>query len=222
MFHPGRALRLEAQVFGDWFLRNGPEAWNQLAAAGGGETPAPAALKAMDEQKRDEMLKKWIEDYRQKVDRLADAMEKRYAEARERIEQINREVEAEAKLAAAQPETANPLVALAMPGVTRIYAQCAMGQAQADMARIACAACLFKARSGAYPPGLKGLNELFPAGLPKDPFTGRDYAYRLDNGLPYVACDAPEDVKAGDPERWSLSLSRRRAKDKAVMQGGGE
>ena len=89
------------------------------------------------------------------------------------------------------------------------------------MLRIMVAAVMHKAEKGAYPDTLEKLAGYFPAGAPKDPFTGKDFLYRLKDGLPAIECNPPE---SGWPAEWYksemslLDLGRRRQKDAEALK----
>jgi hypothetical protein len=68
---------------------------------------------------------------------------------------------------------------------------------------------------------LEKLAGRFPKGLPKDPFSGKDFIYHLKEGLPAVECSAPEPVRAETAVlgQWNyLDLGRRRQKDAAALK----
>jgi len=114
----------------------------------------------------------------------------------------------------------NPLLLLLAEG-RRAYLVCNMSEAQLGMLRIMVAAAMHKAEKGAYPDTLEELAGYFPAGASKDPFTGKDFLYRLKDGLPAIECNPPESVRSADwykAESASLDLGRRRQKDAEALK----
>jgi hypothetical protein len=89
------------------------------------------------------------------------------------------------------------------------------------MLRIMVAAALNKAETGAYPDTLEKLAKYFPKGLPNDPFTGKDFLYRLKEGLSRIESNPPESVRSDSNyyvEWSSLDLGLRRQKDAEALK----
>ena len=192
-------------MYGDWFLQDLPGRLQKLRD----EPIAGLAtfLEGLNEEEQLALVRAWILDYRLRMSKLAKVLEQPYWTARERIREISAEAEKEAAALKTDPRAGNALVATLMPVLARVAGQFAEAEARLAMARIACAAMLSKARDGACPPDLDALKPFFPKGLPKDPFTGKDCIYRLEDGLPRVECKGPE--------RLSLDVAGAREKDDA-------
>jgi hypothetical protein len=116
------------------------------------------------------------------------------------------------------------LVNLVLPALNKIYVTVARAEARLAATRLLAAACLENARSGKFPESIEGLKQHFPNGLPIDPFTGKDFRYRIENGLPTVECegDSPE-YKKGSPHLYIFSLSeiKRRQEERAAAWRAG-
>jgi hypothetical protein len=110
----------------------------------------------------------------------------------------------------AQDFSGNPFLTLWPEVVIHAYAVFAFENGRLEMARILCAAALFEARKGEYPASLNALSTYFPAGFPKDPFTGKDFLYALEEQLPTVTAQPTasllEELSASDC-RMSMALT---------------
>lgn len=96
------------------------------------------------------------------------------------------------------------------PDVSAFYTRAARCEAQLRGLSLLAAACLGKAEKGEHPRWIETLAAYFPAGVPKDPFTGGDFTYGFADGLPAAECegDDPEQKKK-HPETYHFSLSYR-------------
>jgi len=105
--------------------------------------------------------------------------EQRYRRLNELVEQMAR---------ASNTDTSATLTATFAPGLAKIYNQQVLAEANANVTQAAVDICIIRATTGTLPQKL-------PAGLPKDPFSGRDFEYeREDNGF-VLRCRARDLVK---------------------------
>ena len=199
-------FRSEAAIYGDWLLKH-PESIRDLVAAPkdllGKLTAASitARLPAMVREYQDAML------------RMAEAATGPYYQSGARLDAEMKALRVRVEASRKDPLTGNSLLPVLLPALERIHGQFALAEAQLGMVRILCAAGLDRARDGAWPPALAALRRHFPEGLPKDPFTGKDFGYALAGGLPRVACEGKIAIPKGRPDLFSLDLGRRRQRD---------
>ena len=153
--------------------------------------------------------------------RLGAAMGGPYYAVNERVRAVARAQEEYVKTQREKGTLSGALCGMVLPVLWNVHVRAARTEAHTAGLWLLAAACVEHAETGRYPSALKSLGKYFPEGLPKDPFTGKDFAYRLEEGLPTAECrgDAPEE-KRRRPEIYVFSLSavRRRERDKACVE----
>ncbi len=191
-------------MYCDWCIRTLPT--RPDAVGGGGSDDAVALLlRKLEPPTRKLVVSKWVEDYQLVMNKFADMLEKPHWQARVAVKEEEQNIVEEMSVFKALK---NPLILYMMPSSPTVADIFATHQAKLDMCRIICAAALVNARTGRYPQSITELGEFFPQGFPVDPFTGKDYTYRLEDGMPYVQCNAPEDLWERNSRRYQLSLSK--------------
>jgi len=199
-------FRSEAAIYGDWMLKH-PEAIRDLVAAPKGllRKLAAASMAAR--------LPAMVREYQDAMLRMAEAAAGPYYQSGVKLDVEMKAMRARVEASRKDPLTGNSLLPVLLPALERIHGQFALAEAQLGMVRIVCAAGLDRARDGAWPPALAALRRHFPDGLPKDPFTGKDFSYALAGGLPRVACEGKIAIPKGRPSLFSIDLGRRRQRD---------
>lgn len=153
---------------------------------------------------------------------IGDATGQPYHEARFRLDAIRKRVLEVCPKTKKDPMKGSILVGLVVPACFRMAEEFAKADAWLGMHRIACAAVLYKEDKGKFPETLNTLKPYFKEGLPKDPFTGKDYVYSLKDGLPCIECVPPDEMKkeaeqAGVP-RSSIDFSARLKEDAEALK----
>ncbi len=210
-FNVAEYIRAEALIWGDWGIRTLPTELDGSPGPGA-EHFVPSQPWKIEPEKREEAVRKWVEEYRRVMSEFAANLEKPYQEARVAIREQEKTWESpEAKMK-------NPLISLVLPAVSRAADSLTLPEAKLGMCRILCAASLVKARSGKYPKAIDELAEFFPDGFPVDPFTGKGYTYRLEDGMPYIRCNPPEELWEKRSGIYEFGLSRRLREDEEALK----
>lgn len=185
----------------------------KAAQNAGDDDPSDDELLKIPELKRlpndkDELAKlaeTWAADYDRNMGLLVEASVNPYYRAKPKLDELAKRLDVQIDGSgmgkyevALQPVRSSIRTVV---GTARI-------EAQLGATKILAAACLEKATTGQFPASLDGLKKHFPKGLPIDPFTGKDFQYRIENDLPTVECegDSPE-AKKKTPFRYVFSLS---------------
>jgi hypothetical protein len=66
-----------------------------------------------------------------------------------------------------------------MPAFSRAFRNFTEAETLAQASRVAIACKIYRHKHGTYPPGLKDLAPEYIGEIPKDPFTGKDFVYRM-------------------------------------------
>jgi hypothetical protein len=201
------------------------EAWDKAIGAAGGQ----------------ELVEDAVDEYRKGMDRLVAACAaKSYARVAERTAAIEKNA-AQVLKASTGREAAARMVArhgpgraigmlwasMMCPAASKVHSTCARAEARLRALEVLAAACVERAGSGKYPVRLSDFAAHFPQGLPRDPFTGKAFGYRLEAGLPAVVFGG----EVAPREKWPagsnvLGLARARRKEQEVLKrwraGGGE
>ena len=224
------ALEKERQMFGGWVFarlisaaeKDRAEFFREMNRLGGGpnrndremlKDPAFWLLPS-DQGELVKLLKAQHVEYDRLMGGMIEASKGRFFEIRGRMQTINDEINSRLE----RKQGPLDLLGLTVPAVGRIYVSVARGESRMAATRLLAAACLEKARTGKFPESLDGLKPHFPKGLPVDPFTGRDFRYRVENGLPTVECEGDDpELKKRRPETYVFSLSeiKRRQEEAA-------
>ena len=153
-----------------------------------------------EKEKLKAVVSKWVDDYDAAMKQLARIAGEPYWTSHAELAEIEKQLEQQAK--------ANPVLSLLLPATGAYHKNPARREACLAATKLLTAACLIKAKTGKFPASLDDMKALFPQGLPLDPFTGKDFIYRLDADLPTVVAqgDAPE-VKKERPQLFVFSLA---------------
>ncbi len=205
------SVRAEAQVSGDWYLRTLPSKADELVEISGISGKILTGLSASE---KEQLVKQWIAEYRKVLNEFAAALQAPYWQTRHVIQAMEKSCQD----ANSEHAQRSPLIPLFVPALSRAADQFALPEAKLAMCRILCAASLLKARTGKYPEAISELAEFFPDGLPLDPFTGKDYTYRLEGGMPYIRCNPPDELWKKRPSNYECGLSRRLREDGEALK----
>ncbi len=194
LLHPSDYLREEAQRYGNWLLADTVRPEDRLDRLYGTAQRRPGVdrLVTLAPKKKQERMKGWVADYRRRVLALAEAMDQPFRDAMPALVKLDAQKEAIEKKA--PKEDINPLVPLLVPTMADAYQRMILAEAQYDMAAILCSATLYRAETGSWPPDLASLGRFAGRILPKDPFTGEDFHYRLTRGGPVLTARVPKKL----------------------------
>jgi len=197
-----RWLLVDGKIFGDWFEKH-PEGYEGLT------------LK--DRANKEELLR----EYRENVRKLADLAREPYFKSGEAVNAMWARTWEHITETVDDPAKDNPLMREVFLPLEGAQLRCSLGEAYLRMLRILVAAALYKTETGAYPDTLDKLDKYFSNGLPKDPFTGKSFIYRLKEGLPRIESDAPQAARSAKlyKAEWALlDLGLRRQKDAEALK----
>lgn len=205
-FNPASWLRDEAERLSAW-LRQDPAGAMELMRPRIGSGPlAPAVERAASEAASEDssVFDGWLSGYRERMDRLARAMEQPFRKGAPELLRLD----AERAKWARNPESApNPLFPLLVPAVAEMDQRCRLARAQWDMADLLCAAAARRAREGKWPDRLPGRR------VPRDPFSGERLSYRLVRGRPVMGVRIPKEMAETGRYLYLLDLARRARED---------
>ena len=157
--------------------------------------------------------------------RISKATREPYYKAAKEIERIEQEAQdikrafKKDPVAALKRRPFGWVTTLLVGGLSRSNVSVARLEARLAGLKLLAAASFRKASRGHWPLSLAGVRLRFPKGLPMDPFTGKDFQYRIERGMPTVECqgDDPQKKKLM-PHHFIFSLARTRQKEKAVLK----
>jgi len=156
------------------------------------------------------MAEDWARQVGEELSAVAKAGEGPLTEAEPRVRAQVARMERLAKSPDGKSTPANPSLALWVPLLLNCYARFARSNATLEMSRLICAAALFEAENGQYATSLDALARYFPAGLPKDPFSGKDFLYTLEEGLPCVTAQPSASLRE-ELKSWDCRISMAEA-----------
>lgn len=213
VFHPDKYLRDEARRFSDWLLADParPEERLNRLYRNTPSKPAIEKLMTLDPQKKKERLKGWVDDYRNQMLELAEAMDLPFAAGLPRIRRIDELTEA----ASSSPSESrnNPLAPLLIPSGTDLYERFLLAEAQFRMLQILCAAAACRAETGFWPADMDAISRHARRTMPKDPFSGEPFHYRLDRGMPMLITRVPKRMVSEKKQSHTANLSQRLRSD---------
>lgn len=212
VFHPDKYLRDESRRFSDWLLADParPEERLNRLYRNTKSKPAVEKLMTLDPQKKKERLKGWVNDYREQMLELADAMDMPFASGLPRIRSLDDQREADSS---ASESRDNPLVPLLVPTGTDLYEQFLLAEAQFSMLQILCAAAACRAETGFWPADIDAVSRHARQTMPKDPFSGEKFYYRLDRGMPVLITRVPKRMLSEKKQSHSVNLHQRLRSD---------
>jgi len=163
-------------------------------------------LRSQKPENRAGLVDRWIKQIEDELNALAKTSSGPITESEPRVRAWTERLMQLAKPDDKQGWPGNPLLPEETETEVADYRNCAIANARLEMGRILCAAALFEAETGKYPASLDALAKYFPAGLPKDPFTGNDFLYSLDEGLPCVTAQPSASLRQEMPS-WYCRMS---------------
>ena len=213
VFHPGNYLRDEARRYGDWLLGNTacPEERLSRLYRNAKSKPAVEKLMTLDSQKKQQRLRGWVDDYRKRMNALAAAVELPFTSGLPRIRQLDEQKEAVQADAPAPGE--NPLVPLLVPTAAEMYQRFLLAEAQFDMLHILCAAAVYRADTGSWPGDIDTISRYARRAMPRDPFSGDKFYYKLEHGMPVLITRVPKRMMSQEGYSYVLGLDQRRKTD---------
>lgn len=209
VFHPGNYLRDEVRRYGDWLLADPvrPEARLNRLYRNAKSKPAVEKLMTLDPQKKKERLQGWVDDYRKRMAALAEAVDLPFASGLPRIRQLDRQKET--LQASTLAPGGNPLVPLLVPTAAEMYERFLLAEAQFDMLQILCAAAAYRADMGSWPPNIDAINRHARRLMPKDPFSGDKFYYRIERGMPVIITRVPKRMLSQKKYSYLLGIHQR-------------
>lgn len=106
-----------------------------------------------------------------------------------------------------------------LPSGTILAKRAAEADARIGMIHLACIATICQAEKGAYPADIQTMKRFWPAELPKDPFTGKDFLYSLKDGVPVIAAVAPPEFFAnGQESKFRIDFSTRAEREAEALR----
>jgi hypothetical protein len=168
------------------------------------------ALRSRKFEERRAMVESWAAQLGEELSAAAKAGEGPMTVAEQRLRAQKERMERLAKPPEGKNTPGNPFLASRAGLLLNIYVRFARFNASFEMGRLICAAALFEAENGQYPTSLDALAKYFPAGLPKDPFTGEDFLYSLEEGLPCVTAQPSASLRE-ELRSWDCRMSLSQA-----------
>ena len=209
VFHPGNYLRDEVRRYGDWLLADPvhPEERLNRLYRNTLSKPAIEKLMTLDPQKKKARLQGWVDDYRQRMNALSMAVELPFASGLSRIRQLDQQKEA--VQASAPGPGDNPLVPLLVPTASEMYERFLLAEAQLNMLHILCAAASYRASMGSWPSNIDTIGRYERRPMPKDPFSGEPFYYRLERGMPVIITRVPKRMLSQKQSLYTIGLHER-------------
>ncbi len=188
---PSARLRGESQRLAYWLTEDPAQGPQRLGFLYGDATQRPAMelLLTLPPQRALDQMQLWIDGYTTRVERIAKAMERSYAEAYGELVLLEKDIEQTA--GSRNPVRDNPLPSLMLVGLRERYDQLVLAQAQMDVIEIMAQAARFRSMNGRWPEELPALEAFMGSPLPRDRFSGESYAYSLRRRLPRVIIRVP-------------------------------
>lgn len=209
VFHPGNYLRDEVRRYGDWLLADPARSEDRLNRLyrNAKSKPAVEKLMTLDPQKKKERLKGWVDDYRKRMNALAAAVDLPFTAGLPRIRQLDEQKEAVQPSAPAPGD--NPLVPLLVPTAAEMYQRFLLAEAQFDMLQILCAAAAYRADKDSWPANVDEISQHARRMMPRDPFSGDKFYYRLERGMPVLITRVPKWMMSRKGYSYLLGIHQR-------------
>lgn len=215
VFHPGKYLRDEVRRYGDWLLADPARAEERLSRLYRNTKSKPAVEKliTLDPQKKKARLKNWVDDYRERMADLADAVDLPFASGLPRVRRLDEQRESVQPSAPAPGD--NPLVPLLVPKGADMYERFLLAEAQLSMLQILCAAAACRADTGFWPENIDAVSRHARTTMPKDPFSGEKFYYRLEGGMPVIITRVPKRMMSKKGASYHIGLGDRKKLDES-------
>jgi len=147
------------------------------------------------------LLNTWLAEYAADMNMLAKTADGAYPICWPELVKIEKGIEARST------KDGNPFLVF-VPSLSVIKSSITGTEACLGATKLLAAACLNRASDGKHPDFLEGLRMHFPHGLPIDPFTGENYLYRMEDGLPTVEANGDdEEYRKARPAMCIFRLS---------------
>jgi hypothetical protein len=209
VFHPGNYLRDEVRRYGDWLLGDmaRPEDRLNRLYRNAKSKPAVEKLITLDAKKKQERLKGWVDDYRRRMTAIAEAVDLPFASGLPRVRELD--VQKDAIQASAPAPGDNPLVPLLVPTAADMYERFLLAEAQFDMLQILCAAGAYRADKGSWPTTIDDVSRHARRMMPRDPFSGDKFYYRIERGMPVIITRVPKKMMSQKKYSYLLGIHQR-------------
>lgn len=216
ILHPAEYLRNEAERHTDFLLAVPDRAESRLEWLYGNaeHKPAMEQLVTLERKRKEQRLREWLDDYARRMRALAEACEMPYGQGVMRLREMDKE---KAAMENDPSGGENPLVPLLVPTLDEIYQRFLLAEAQFDLCRILVGAALFRAETRVWPGSLDEISQYTHEDLPRDPFTGEYFYYRLSRDMPYVAVRVPKWMARRRDLLYRVNLGRRRILDEEAV-----
>jgi hypothetical protein len=211
MYKLGDYLRGAGSPFARWLLEDPTLAEQRLGVLYGRapKRPAMERLVTLTPDKKLRRLHNWVMDYESWLIRLGDAVDQPYKTGIRAVRKMDKEKE---ELASSDDGGANPLIPLLVPTMDNFYESFLLAEGQLDMAAILTYAAVYRAQMGRWPVSLEELHGEVRRRLPKDPFTGEEFYYKLIRVRPRIVTRAPKWMARKDLV-YTLDVSARKEAD---------
>ena len=217
---PRRVLRLptylrdEAERHADWLLRADGRPEDKLAQLYGNSKSRPAIdkLVTLDKARKEQRLREWVEEYRKRMDAMAVAAEQPFSDGIQKMAKMDAE---RASLEKDRSGGRNPLIPLLMPQGVELYQLFLLAEAQYDAAAILCHAAAARAATRTWPGGIDEINLHARGTMPADVFSGKDFYYHLNRGLPELIIRIPKKMSLQPEYLYNINFARRQRNDGA-------
>jgi len=212
ILHPADALREERLRYTDWLLTDPDVAMDRLSALYGNREIKPAVDKliTLDNPDKERKLRLWLNEYRDWMNQLAEAFEEPYAEGVPVIQRLDAQ---RADILKDETGGDNPLIPLLVPECTELYQRLLLAEAHFDMADLLCLVGEYRAETQSWPDRLSDLTPMGFRVMPKDPFTGKWFYYKLSRGWPVLIVRIPKWMASRKQFLYEIDLRSRRADD---------
>lgn len=219
IFHPGDYLRDESQRYSRWLTVDPDTAEKRLGQLYGDSNVRPAMdrLMTLNKEAKAQRIRAWVDEYRYIMGELAKAVDLPYAEGLPRVQELDAKKKMPPEALRVLPSE-NPLVPLLVPAMEATYEHFLLAEAQFDMMDILSAAALYRGQAGLWPGNLDEISRFIRRPLPKDPFSGEDFYYKLSRGTPILITRVPKRIAADGESLYEVNLSRRLKNDEANLK----
>jgi hypothetical protein len=218
MFRLGDYLRHARDQQSRWLLQDPRDVEERLRALYGNARHKPAVdqLLSLEPAAKADRLRTWVDDYRNRMEELAQAVDKPYPIGIERVRELDAD---KTRLKNASPtEAVNHLLSLLVPTMEQTFDRFTLAETHAAMLQALAAAALYRAELKSWPPRLEDAARFVGRELPRDPFTGLELQYKLVDRLPVLTTRVPRWMGRLPELVFNIELSQRLKNDARLLQ----
>jgi hypothetical protein len=96
-----------------------------------------------------------------------------------------------------------------------MYQRFLLAEAQFDMLHILCVAAEYRANTGSWPGDIDTISRYAHRAMPRDPFSGDKFYYKLEHGMPVLITRVPKRMMSQEGYSYVLGIDQRRKTDEA-------